>query len=66
MALTTKQKVLIGGALAVAGLYGYKRWAETDPFLAGVVLGAAAMIFGPAALDWALEIGRRARPPRAV
>lgn len=61
LALTTGQKLIVGGVAAVLGIAAYWKFAEAQPFVAGLGLGAGAVIFGPAVYDWAFEAAERVK-----
>ncbi len=65
MALKTGHKLVIAAVAAVAGAAAYFKFAEAQPFVAGLGLGAGVMIFGPTAYNWAFEAAERIPGPPA-
>lgn len=59
--VTAAQELVIGGAVALVGAYAYAKFAETEPFLAGIALGAGAVIFLPSVYKWAVVRGQQVR-----
>lgn len=66
MALKTGHKLVIGVVAALAGVAAYWKFAEAQPFVAGLGLGAGVMVFGPTAYNWAFEAAARIPRPLAV